>query len=69
LYYLPIVASDPNYALDVSTAARIHKRRRPKPARKMKVSVPPGYPEMARKLNEGMVRVLLIVNPAGKSLN
>ncbi|HEY2498895.1 MAG TPA: energy transducer TonB [Candidatus Angelobacter sp.] len=36
-------------------------------ARKVKVSVPPEYPEMARKLNiEGMARVLLIVNPEGK---
>jgi TonB family protein len=35
-------------------------------ARKVKVSVPPEYPEMARKLNiEGMARVLAIVNAEG----
>lgn len=36
-------------------------------ARKLKVSVPPEYPELARKMNiQGVARVLLTVTPDGK---
>src|SRR5215467_1185791 len=36
-------------------------------ARKIKVSVPPEYPELARRMNiQGVARVLLIVAPDGK---
>lgn len=36
-------------------------------ARKIKVSVPPEYPELARKMNiQGVARVLLTVAPDGK---
>lgn len=36
-------------------------------ARKLKVSVPPEYPELARKMNiQGVARVLLTVTPEGK---
>ncbi|MBZ5491398.1 MAG: energy transducer TonB [Acidobacteriia bacterium] len=35
--------------------------------RKLKVSVPPEYPELARKMNiQGVARVLLTVTPEGK---
>src|SRR5437899_11231610 len=35
--------------------------------RRVKVSVPPDYPELARKMNiQGMARVLLTVAPEGK---
>ena len=36
-------------------------------ARKLKVSVPPEYPELARKMNiQGVARVLLTVTPDGR---
>ena len=36
-------------------------------ARKIKVSVPPEYPELARRMNiQGVARVLLTVSPDGK---
>ena len=36
-------------------------------ARKLKVSVPPDYPELARKMNiQGVARVLLTVTPDGR---
>ena len=35
--------------------------------RKLKLSTPPDYPELARKMNiQGVARVLLTVNPEGK---
>jgi TonB family protein len=39
----------------------------PAPTRKLKVSVPPQYPELARRMNiQGVARVLLTVAPDGK---
>jgi TonB family protein len=54
-----------------TASGAVFQSEQPQPSnRKVKVSTPPEYPELARKMNlHGIARVLLTVAPDGKVVN